>query len=175
MSQPTPVPLRPVPVEIDSEEFRTICGWPFLEAFVGRILREDIPQRVFLNGCRVWVYYGPDGELAGFGTIEVCEDYSSYTDGQPHAYLPLLAANPTIPSRGYGTSIVRHLIGEAALMALRWPGCRDVLFLDVYTTSVRAIELYDRCGFESLMPEPIADPDDPGKSYLVMARRVSEV
>ena len=87
-------------------------------------------------------------------------------------YIPLLAIHPTIKSRGYGTSIVRHLIDEAALLALRGL-CHDVLFLDVYTTSEKAIWVYGECGFAAINPEPIPDPQESGKTYIVMAKRIS--
>jgi ribosomal protein S18 acetylase RimI-like enzyme len=70
--------------------------------------------------------------------------------------------NPVIQSRGYGTSIVRHLIGEAAILARHQRGCHDVLFLDVYAANERAIGLYKRCGFETITAEPIPDPQENG-------------
>lgn len=92
--------------------------------------------------------------------------------GRFHPYIPLLAVNPTIKSLGYGTSIVRHLIDEAALLASQGV-CHDVLFLDVYTTSGKAIQVYTACGFVCVTPEPIPDPQEGGKTYIVMAKRVS--
>ena len=173
MSDRTTIPLTPVPIHLDSPEFGEISGWPFEDPFVGRLLREDIPQRVQFNNGLVWVYRDPDNRLVGFGTIDVCDDYREYTAGRPHPYIPLLAVNPSIESRGYGTSIVRHLIGEAALLACRRRGSHDVLFLDVYTTSVKAIALYDRAGFTRLVQEPIPDPSEQGKAYIIMGKRVS--
>jgi GNAT superfamily N-acetyltransferase len=95
-----------------------------------------------------------------------------FTGGKLHPFIPLLAINPTIKSRGYGTSIVCHLIDEAALLALRGL-CHDVLFLDVYTTSDKAIRVYTECGFATVSPEPIPDPQEGGKTYSVMAKRIS--
>jgi GNAT superfamily N-acetyltransferase len=174
MSEPMPVPLAAILIELESPEFEEICAWPFADRFVGRLLRNDIPQRVQFNSCRIWAYRDPDGLFVGFGTLDVCSDYAQYTAGRPHPYVPLLAVNPTIKSRGFGTSIVWHLIGEAASLS-RSPGaCHDVLFLDVYTTSVKAIELYKKCGFVSLTDEPVADPlAEGGETYIVMALRVS--
>lgn len=168
----TPIPLTPIPVDLNSCEFAAISDWPYADAFVGRLLREDIPQRVQFGDGRMWVYRDPADRLVGFGTIDVCEDYRDYTAGRHHPYIPLLAVNPTIPSLGYGTSILRHLIDEAALLACRSAGCCDRLFLDVYTTSEKAIELYKRSGFISLTDTPIPDHQEAGKSYIVMAQRV---
>jgi len=86
----------------------------------------------------------------------------------------LLAVNPTITSLGYGTSIVRHLIDEAALLAFQGL-CHDVLFLDVYTSSVKAISVYSACGFVDITTEPILDTQEGGKTYIVMAKRVAIV
>ena len=119
-----------------------------------------------------WTYRDPDGSLIGFGTLDVCGECGEFTGGKLHPYLPLLAINPTIKSRGYGTSIVRHLIDEAALLALRGL-CHDVLFLDVYTASEKAIRVYTECGFATVSPEPIPDPQEGGKTYIVMAKRIS--
>ncbi len=175
MTDLTPIPLTPILIELDSPEFQTISDWQFEDSFVGRLLRDDIPQRVQFNDCKLWVYHDPDSRVVGFGTIDVCKDYSEYVDRRPHPYIPLLAKNPTLKSLGYGTSIVRHLIGEAVLLVHRYtPGmCSDVLFLDVYTSSERAIRLYHNSGFVKLTDEPLQDPDHGGKPYIVMAKRVS--
>jgi GNAT superfamily N-acetyltransferase len=173
MRDRTSIPLTPALAELDAAVFKEICEWPFADPFVGRLLRDDIPQRVQFSEGRIWVYRDPDSRLVGFGTIDVCGDYRDYTAGQPHPYIPLLAVNPTIKSLGYGTSIVRHLIGEAAFLARRPGGCHDVLFLDVYTANVKAIQLYEKCGFENVTVEPIPDPLEDGSPYIIMAKRVS--
>jgi ribosomal protein S18 acetylase RimI-like enzyme len=134
----------------------------------------DIPERVVLSDkCRIWVYRDPHGELVGFGTLDVCEEYRDFIEGHPHPYIPLLAVNPTMEGRGYGKSIVRHLIGEAALLTGGSAGCHDVLFLDVYTSNDRAIGLYEKCGFAKVSDEPRPDPNEDNRPYLIMARRVS--
>jgi ribosomal protein S18 acetylase RimI-like enzyme len=168
-----PIPLKPALAELNSPEFKEICGWPFVDPFVGRLLRDDIPQRMFFGNGRTWVYRDPENRLVGFGTIDVCEDCAEFTAGKPHPYIPLLAANPTIQSRGYGTSIVRHLIGEAVLLTRQPHGCHDILFLDVYTTNDKAIGLYEKCGFETMSPEPILDSDENGALYIIMAKRLT--
>ncbi len=172
MSDRTPIPLTSTPIGLGSPEFVAISGWPYADPFVSRLLRSDIPQRVQFGHCRVWVYRDPEGRLVGFGTIDVCEDYCRYTAGRPHPYIPLLAVNPTIKSLGYGTTIVRHLIDEAALLASRTDGCHDILFLDVYTASVKAIAVYADCGFVPITAEPLRDLQADGLPYIVMAKRV---
>lgn len=167
-----PVPLTLLSIDLDSPEFAAIMGWPFADPFVIRLLQSDIPQRMLFNHCAVWVYRDPDGNLVGFGTLDLCGDCSEFTSGQLHPYIPLLAINPTIKSLGYGTSIVRHLIDEAALLALR-THCHDVLFLDVYTTNAKAIGVYQQAGFVTISPQPISDPEEGGETYVIMARRVS--
>lgn len=172
MSDRTPIPLIPQLVAPEAGEFATLSGWAFADPFVSRLLRSDVPRRVRLGNGRVWVYRDPDNVLVGFGTLDVCRDYDDFTGGEPHPYIPLLAVNPTIKSRGYGTTIVQHLIAEAVLLACRTGGCHNVLFLDVYTSSVRAIEIYTSCGF-SPITDPTPDPQEDGKPYIVMAHRVS--
>jgi GNAT superfamily N-acetyltransferase len=173
MSDRTPIPLTAIPVVLDDAEYQAICGWPFNDEFVARLLRGDIPQRVRFGNCRIWIYRDPEGRLVGFGTLDVCDDYGAYTNGQPHPYIPLLAVNPTIKSLGYGTTIVQHLIAEAALLASSPNNCHDVLFLDVYTASTKAISVYRHCSFEQITPAPIEDPHENNKQYIVMAKRVA--
>jgi GNAT superfamily N-acetyltransferase len=159
-------------IGLGSDEFRAISGWPFVDPFVARLLENDIPQRVQFGNCRIWVYRDPQGRLVGFGTLDVCGECAQYTAGQDHPYIPLLAVNPTIKSQGYGTSIVRHLVDETALLSLQGL-CHHVLFLDVYATSVKAISVYSACGFQAITPQPIPDPQEGGKMYLVMARSIA--
>jgi len=173
MPDRTPIPLTPVSVELNAPEFREICGWPFADPFVGRLLRDDIPQRIQFGNGRIWVYRDPQSQLVGFGTIDVCDDWGVYAAGQPHPYIPLLAVNPIVQACGHGKSIVRHLIGEAAILARSRGGCHDVLFLDVYTANERAIRLYEGCGFERITVDPIPDPLEGGKPFIIMAKRVS--
>lgn len=144
MSNRTPIPLTAVQIRLDSREFEAISDWPYSDSFVTRLLRHDIPQRVQFGNCRIWIYRDPEGRLVGFGTLDVYDDYREYTAGQAHPYIPLLAVNPTIKSLGYGTTIVRHLTDEATLLVCGSSGCHDILFLDVYTSNVKAIEVYTR-------------------------------
>lgn len=171
MSDLAPIPLTPTQVRPGTPEFEEIAAWPFADPFVARLLRTDIPQRARFGNCRVWVYCDPQGQPVGFGTLDVCDDYRGCTGGLPHPYIPLLALNPTIKSLGYGTTIVGHLIDEAALSAARG-GCYDMLFLDVYVASEKAVKLYLKCEFVQITPDPIPDAQEGGKPYLVMARRV---
>ncbi len=167
-----PIPLAPARIEPDSPEFQAICGWPFADAYVSRLLQSDIRQRVTFGNCSVWAYREPGGSLVGFGTLDIAEDCNAYTKGRAHPYIPLLAINPTIKSLGYGAGIVEHLIDEATLLATAGL-CHDVLFLDVYTSNKRAIDLYNRLGFATISPAPIVDPAQAGQEYIIMARRVS--
>ena len=168
-----PIPLSPLAIEINSEEFLAIAGWPYADPFVSRLLRDDIPLRTTRGNCRVWVYRDPAGSMVGFGTLDVSREYSDFSSDRPHPYIPLLAINPTIKSMGYGESIVRHLVAESALLARTPELCCDLLFLDVYTSSTRAIELYRRCEFVTLNDSPIIDGQEGDQGYWVMARRVS--
>ncbi len=166
------IPLTPISVDFDSPEFAAIQGWPFADSFVSRLLEDDVPLRMQFNQCSVWAYRDPDGRFVGFGTLEVCAECGAFTGGKPHPYIPLLAVNPTIKSLGFGTSIVRHLIDEATLLAAR-ARCHDRLFLDVYSNNERAIRLYERAGFTTVSPHPISDPEENGLAYLIMAMKVA--
>jgi ribosomal protein S18 acetylase RimI-like enzyme len=162
--------LTPLPVNPGSPEFDAISGWPFEDSFVARLFAEDIPRRTRFGNYRTWIYRDPDSRLAGFVTLDVSDDYRDYAGDQPYRYIPLLAINPTIPSCGYGATIVQHLTDEAALLAGR-EFCGDVLFLDVHLSSERAIALYTRLGFVQVNLEPVLDPEEGGKTYHVMVKR----
>jgi hypothetical protein len=45
--------------------------------------------------------------------------------------------------------------------------------LDVYTASQKAIRVYTECGFTTVSPDPIPDPNESGNTYIVMAKRIS--
>ncbi len=122
----------------------------------------------------MWAYRDPDDYLVGFGTLDLCYEYAAETAGRIHPYIPLLAVNRPSEGRGYGKFIVRHLSDEATLLAFSGI-CADVLYLDVYTTSTKAIHLYEKCGFARLGGEPIPDAMEGGLSYIVMAKRASIV
>ena len=91
MSDHIPIPLTPVSIGLDSAEFKAILGWPFVDPFVGRLLQSDIPQRVQLGNCRIWIYTDPQRQFVGFGSIDLCNEYNTT---QRHPYIPLLAVNP---------------------------------------------------------------------------------
>jgi ribosomal protein S18 acetylase RimI-like enzyme len=165
-------PLTSAAIALDNPLFEAICGWPFADPFVSRILNEDIPQRVQFGNARIWVYRDSPGNLVGFGTLDICTDYSEYTNGQPHPYIPLLATNPTAQGKGYGTAIVNHLVAEAAFLAIRGR-CHDELYLDVYTASEGAIHVYRKCGFQEVTLEPKLDPRENDRPYIIMAKKVS--
>lgn len=172
MSERLRIPLPPKEIVIDGPEYRVISNWPFddSDSSVGRLLRTDVPDRVQFNQGRVWIYHDPDGQIVGFGTLDICLDYSEHTGGRPHPYIPLLAVNPGIKSQGYGTTIVQQLIGEAAVLA-RQGLCGETIYLDVYVTSARAIALYEREDFIKIIDEPIPDPEQGHLPYYIMARR----
>ncbi len=165
-----PIPLTAQAILIGSPDFVTVQTWPFSDDFVQRLLRDDIPHRVVYGNCRVFLYRDPNGQPVGFGCLDISDDHTSLTGDHVHPHIPLLGVNPTITSLGYGTTIVRHLIAEAAVLAAHGH-CADRLFLEVYTTSTKAISLYKKAKFQTIGPEQ-TDPME-NKSYFIMARRVS--
>jgi ribosomal protein S18 acetylase RimI-like enzyme len=173
MSDRTPIPLTPKLIELDSPEFEEICLWRFDEDYVGRRLQDAIPWRVQRGTCQIWAYRDPDGQVVGFGTIDVCLDYGDLTGARPHPYIPLLAVNKSMEGRGHGKWIVRHLIGEAAILATGPGACYEILFLDVYTDNTRAIGLYEKCGFIRSLAEPRLHQEEGNRPYIITEMRVS--
>jgi ribosomal protein S18 acetylase RimI-like enzyme len=179
-----PTQLDPRPVTLESPEFAAIKSWPFPdEPFyvrqIRRLLDTDVAQLVQSRNCTIWAYRDPaaSSELVGFGTFCIADFHSGFTDGRPHTYIPVLAANPGVQSRGYGQAIVEHLVEVATVIVRRWPPglISDKLFLDVYIANERACKLYsEKCGFVTLNPDnPIPDPAENEEPYVVMARSVA--
>lgn len=174
MADDAPVHLLPLALPPGHPIFQAICSWQFSDGFVSRLLRDDIPQRMKFGKGRFWAYIEPSKRvIVGFGTIDLCTDYRDFANNKPHPYIPLLAVHPDHRGRGYGKSILWHLIGEAALLAYRREiACHDIVFLEVYTFSSAAIALYEKCGFTKVRDDPVLDPIEQ-KSYFIMAKRVS--
>ncbi len=99
MSDSTPVGLVPSLVALDAREFDAICSWSFDDSYVSRLLQGDIRNRMHYGLCRVWIYLDPDGQIVGFGTIDVRDLYADYTGGLKHFYIPLLAVKPGMEGR----------------------------------------------------------------------------
>jgi ribosomal protein S18 acetylase RimI-like enzyme len=179
MAASQPIPLNPVRTAPSEPEYQALLAWPFAarpfyEGQVLRLLQNDIPHRVMYNFGLVWVYRNPAGDTVGFGALDVCKEYEQFTDGKYHSYIPLLAVHPAFQKRGYGRSIVEHLIAEAVLIAQSPVDFSNLLFLDVYTGNQGAISLYNKCGFATLNPDaPIPDPQENNEEYLLMARSVA--
>lgn len=167
MSDRTILTLTPIPIKHDSPEFGEIRDWPFADPFIGRLLREDIPRRVTLWDCQIWIYRDPEQQTVGFGTIDVCDDYYDFTNKRLHPYIPLLAVKPSMGGRGFGTGIVRHQIDTAGVIA-RETRCHKILYLDVYADNNQAIKLYEKSGFLKTGDEPRLDPKERNKPYMIM-------
>lgn len=172
MANPPDDPLTRVLVEPTGDEFRALLNWPFEDAFVQRMLADDIPVLARLGDFWAWLYRDAGGQTVGFGTLQVCDNYAQFTGGARHTYIPLLAKNPLVQRGGIGSIIVRHLVEQARVVFRGTPGCHRDLFLDVYTTSAAAIRVYQRSGFAQVTPDTYADELEGGKEYLVMAQRV---
>lgn len=120
----------------------------------------------------MWAYKDPQQNIVGFGTLDFCDECSQFTEGKPHAYIPLLAVHPDMLGRGYGKSILNHLVEEAEYMVAEEKELHHAVFLDVYEFSTVAMSLYARCGFVRLNG-PIVDPEN-GANFFVMAKRVRD-
>jgi ribosomal protein S18 acetylase RimI-like enzyme len=175
MSETAPVSLDAIPIKLNSPEYQQdICGWPYPDSYVGEMLQSEIPDRVSTGKGRVWAYRDSNREIVGFGTMDICSDYSYLTDDvRPHTYIPLLAVNPQKQGNGFGTFIIRHLVDEATVTVSESGGdCHGFLFLDVYDWNTRAISLYEKHGFLKINTTPELD-EKRNQSYFVMALDVS--
>src|SRR5438309_9947 len=67
----------------------------FYEAQISRLLKDDISFRVMFSSGQIWIYQDEQRATVGFGTLDVCAEYSRFTEGAAHSYLPLLAVLPS--------------------------------------------------------------------------------
>ncbi|HZV06887.1 MAG TPA: GNAT family N-acetyltransferase [Gemmataceae bacterium] len=178
MSTVQPMSLTPIRTVPESPEFQSLLTWPFPEhpfhiGQVKRVLQNDIPQRSAYGWCLIWLYRDDNGDIVGFGTLDLCEDYARFTGDKPHPYIPVLAVHPNFQNRGHGRRIVEHLVAHAAVSVRKMPHVSTLLFLDVYKSNP-AISLYEKCGFEVLNPDsPIPDPSENNEPYFIMAKNVA--
>lgn len=176
-----PIPLTPIRIDRNHARYLQLLNWPFgasafYESQVTRLLHHDIPQRMAYGACECWIYSDPDGHDIGFSTLQVSSEYSQFTNGRPHAYIPLLAVNPGFMRRGHGHSIVQHLIEESRAILARTRIMAEFVFLDVYSANQKAIGVYQKAGFEILNPDaPIDDPDENRERYFVMAKHLKPI
>lgn len=178
MSSAQPTQLTPVRTIPESSEFQALLTWPFPEhpfylGQVKRVLQNDIPQRFAYGWCLIWLYRDSAGNIVGFGSLDLSEEYARFTGDKPHPYLPVLTVHPHFQNRGHGRRIVEHLVAHAAVAVRNMPYVSTLLFLDVYQANP-ALSLYAKCGFEILNPDsPIPDPNENNEPYFVMARNVA--
>jgi len=173
------IPLNPVMGVPGDQAFLDILSWPFAsapfyEAQVQRLLQNDVATRFTYGFASLWTYTEPNGGIVGFGTLDVCGEYSQLAGGKPHPYIPLLAVHPHCRGCGHGRRIVEHLIAESVLIAQHAAQVSDRLFLDVYKANLGAISLYTKSGFSILnQNSPQFDPQENNEPYLIMAKQVA--
>ena len=166
-----PIQLQPRQIDVGDPNWNFISKWPFADFFVSRLLVQDIPQRALFGHCSIWIYQDEAGQTVGLGALDFCKDYLDPAGEHFHPYIPLLAINPTIKSKGYGTMILDHLLREASTAAKSNWLCERLIFLEVYVDSEKAIRLYRAKGFVEAVDDPILDPDE-AKHYLIMVRSI---
>ena len=123
--------LTPIPVQPGDPVFRVVAAWSFDEEFVVRVLTRDVTLRVLFGRGQLWAYLDAERNIVGFGTLDICRDCAALADGRQHAYVPLLAVNPSMRGRGYGGAILAHLVHEAARKVAGDATLHPAVFLDV--------------------------------------------
>jgi ribosomal protein S18 acetylase RimI-like enzyme len=173
MTERTLIQLLPKLIATRSDEFQAVCSWKYSDAdsYVCRLLTQNIPHREKFGYLQIWAYYNPEQLMVGFGTLDFCFEYRQLSSNQLHPYIPLIAVNPDFMRNGHGSSIIKHLTTEAVLMAKAYSFLFPALFLDVYTSNEKAIQLYTKAKFETIT-EPMADPDEEAKPYVFMSKRI---
>lgn len=138
------------------------------------LLRDDLPARVLLGRCYVWLSRDSAGTPVGFGSLSVCDEYPQYAGAFSHCYIPVLAVHPNHQGRGYGKQILEHLVSESVLFHESSHDLSGLLILDVYQANAPAIGLYTKCSFETLNADnPMFDPKENNEPFVVMARKIA--
>jgi ribosomal protein S18 acetylase RimI-like enzyme len=184
MANESSAPAALVPRRLSLRQVEELAEWPYDEQpfyidQVHRSLRNDVPQLMTQRVCVTWGYDDPTlpsgDQLVGFGVIHMSTNYFEVADRKQHVYIPLLSVKPKIESKGYGGSIVSHLILEAE-KTVRHENkheqkVSEQLFLDVYAKNERAIARYKKSGFRIINEaNPLYDEREENAPYFVMAR-----
>ncbi len=181
------VPALLVPKRLSLREVEELAEWPYDQEpfYIGQVHRSllfDIPQLMTQRVCVTWGYFDPalpaTDQLVGFGVIHMSSNYYEVTDRKMHCYIPLLSVKPKIESKGYGGSIISHLIEEAE-RTVRHENRHEQkvsehLFLDVYAQNEKAIERYKKSGFVVINETaPLYDECENDAPYFVMAKALN--
>ena len=136
------------------------CGQEPWSRHVGEWIRGSDVFDSIKRGTRVWVFETADKEVVGFGSLGTSRWKWPPPDGSsvPIVLIPMLGVaerfhgQPPDPEWRYSRQIVGHLIAEAQALAFvggessspapQW------LVLMVHRDNARAIQFYERCGFE---------------------------
>lgn len=164
--------LRPTGIHRGHPAFAEACGYNYAQGFVARLLATDIPQLMAWKNCQFYVFHNSDDELVGFGTLHKSDQWSSLVGGKEHYYIPLLAVRKEHEGKKYGKFILNHLIETAALHVFLGKEMSDRLILDVYTDG--PVSMYEKAGFEHLIAQPQPDPEEGGRAYHIMGKRLSK-
>ncbi len=187
MANPDLEPVKLVPERLSLREVEEIADWPYAtEPFyidqVKRSLSSDIPLLMIQGICVTWGYHDVSlnfsDKLIGVGVLQMSSGYFEVTDRKQHCYIPLLGIRPDIVSKGYGGSIVSHLVQQAE-KTVRQENRSELkvyehLFLDVYTENEKAIHCYQREGFRIINEsDPFLDEDENNAPYYVMTKELN--
>ena len=177
---PQLIPLMPTEVSPNDRQYQDLLTWPFPTTpfYVGQVVRlltSDIPQRVVYGTGMVWVFRDAANNVVGFGALDICKEYSQWTGGKHHVYIPVLAVHPHFQRQGHGRTILAHLLQESRLIVSQNAAhCSDDVFLDVYSKNSDAISLYQKCGFVVLnATAPIPDSQENNETYVIMAKKLA--
>lgn len=118
---------------------------------------EDMKNR----GTKVWLYVA-DADVVGVGSLGTTPWKWPAPDGprETIVLIPNLAVHSSHQRKGYGSSIMEDLLGEANEM-----GCSNIIGLMVDPQNSGAISLYEKYKF-------VVQPGKYGK-YLRMARTIN--
>jgi GNAT superfamily N-acetyltransferase len=136
------------------------CGEEHWSRHVGEWIRgSDVLDSISDFGTRVWLFETKDGEIVGFGSVGWCRWRWPLPDGTytKLVMIPMLGIDeqfrgkPEDPNWRYSLQIMSHLIYEARCLAREEASKGNNvgwLVLLVHRDNRRAIQFYEKCGFE---------------------------
>lgn len=113
-----------------------------------RRLYLDTYNRVVSGSAIMWVAANPEGKLIGQMFIQLASSNTELADGITRAYMFGFRMRENYRSVGIGSSMLEHVEQDLAARGFK------VLCLNVARANLRAIELYQRCGYVLVAPDP---------------------
>jgi ribosomal protein S18 acetylase RimI-like enzyme len=113
-----------------------------------RRLYLDTYNRMVSGNAIMWVANNSDGKLIGQMFIQLASSNAELADGTTRAYMFGFRMRESYRNAGIGSSMLEYVETDLFTQGFK------ILCLNVAKDNLRAIDLYNRCGYEITGPDP---------------------